>query len=151
VSRTKWILASLAVPALIAGIWGMTVLLSDVVGQGEAVKNKNNAINRTQAQASFQNQYNSIKALVKKQEDAKVQLDEWHRQHKNYGGNGSPYDPLAEQEAQLQSAYVGAQQQCRNAVASYNADAKTYTLKDFRDIDLPAEVGDDPETDCGQR
>ena len=55
------------------------------------------------------------------------------------GGHGG-YDPLVEQQGNLMRDVTGAQQQCRNAVADYNAMTESYTLRDFRDTDLPFKI-----------
>ena len=129
---------------LSAAVWGIGVATSNTRGRGEAVKIKNDATNRVQAQAQFHVKFDAIKALDQKLTDAQVNLDAFNKAHPGMG-NATPYDPTAEEQANLQRDLTGAQQQCRNAVADYNASTETFTLRDFRDSDLPFKIdGSDP-------
>ena len=140
----KWttviVIAVLVLSALIgAGAFVFNVTTSDVKGRGDAIIQKNSALNRTQAQAQFQANVESIRSLDQRLSDAKVQLDDFNKSHPSVG-NGTPYDPIAEQQANLALSVRGLQQQCRIAVADYNARSSTYTLRDFRDADLPFKI-----------
>jgi hypothetical protein len=127
-----------------AAVWGISVATSNTAGRGNAVKLKNNASNRTQAQALFHTRFEGIKALDQKLTDAQGQLDAFNKAHPNVG-NGTAFDPLLEQQSNFQRSVTGAQQQCRNAVADYNASTETFTLRDFKDSDLPFKIdGGDP-------
>ncbi len=130
------------------GLWSFGVFTSDVKGQGDARKIKNSGENRVQAQGQFQTTFNSIKALDAKIVDGAVQLKQFDEANPDVGKSGG-YDPRVEQRGQLQNAVTGPQGQCRNAVADYDAAARTYTLQDFRDADLPKVIDEsDPATDC---
>lgn len=120
-------------------LWGFNVATSNAKGAGDAVIQKNTALNRTQAQALFNTNFQSIKGLDQRLSDAQVQLDAFNKTHPSVG-NGTPYDPTSEQQANLTRTFNGLQQQCRIAVADYNASTRTYTLEDFRDTDLPKEI-----------
>ncbi len=119
--------------------WGVGVGTSGIFGRGEAAKQKNDATNRIQAQAQFHTNFESIRSLDQRLSDAKKALDDWNKQHQSVG-NGSAYDPQAEQQANLERNVTGLQQQCRIAVADYDASTETYTLRDFRDADLPYKI-----------
>jgi len=133
------IVIMITVAVIGAAVWGIGVAISDIQGRGEATKLKNSALNRTQAQAQFHSTFEEIRALDQKLTDAQANLDAFNNQHPNVG-NGTPYDPLLQQQGNLQRDATGAQQQCRNAVADYNASTETYTLRDFRDSDLPYKI-----------
>lgn len=139
--RVKAWVAIIVLVCVFGGIavWGFTVVTSNAKGAGDAVIQKNSALNRTQAQAQFNSGFQSIKSLDQKLSDAQAQLDAFNKSHPNVG-NGTPYDPTAEQQANLQRSVTGLQQQCHNAVADYNASTRTYTLEDFRDTDLPKSI-----------
>ena len=140
----KWstiiVVAVLIIGAVIsAGAFALNVATSDVRGRGDAVIQKNSGLNRTQAQAQFRATIESIRSLDMRLSDAKVQLDDFNKSHPSVG-NGTPYDPTAEQRANLLRTVTGLQQQCRIAVADYDASTSTYTLRDFRDADLPKRI-----------
>lgn len=127
----------LIVGALIgAAVWGIGVATSDVAGRGEAVIQKNSATNRIQAQAQFEAAFAHVKQFTQQLRDAQAQVDAYTAAHPDLG-NGTPYDPVAEQLVNLQRTATGLKQQCQNTVARYEADARTYTSEDFRAIDLP--------------
>ena len=137
---TLFVIAVLVIGAVIsAGAFALNVATSDVRGRGDAVVQKNSGLNRTQAQAQFRATIESIRSLDMRLGDAKVQLDDFNKSHPSVG-NGTPYDPTAEQQANLMRTLTGLQQQCRIAVADYNAMSSTYTLRDFRDADLPFKI-----------
>lgn len=122
-----------------AGTWALRVATSDAKGRGDAIVQKNSAVNRTQAQAQFHTNFESIRSLDQRLSDAQKMLDAFNAAHPTVG-NGTAFDPMAEQQANLQRTVTGLQQQCRSAVADYNASTETFTLQDFRDSDLPFKV-----------
>jgi hypothetical protein len=140
----KWYIAILVFVLVVGGgtsigLWYFGVATSNIKGQGEAQKIKNSALNRTQAQAQFHADFESVHRFDLQLTDAQVQIDQFKKDHPDVG-NGTPYDPLAEQLNNLETTYTGIQQQCRRVVAQYDANAETYTLRDFRDADLPSRV-----------
>lgn len=139
--RVKVWIAVLVLVCMFGGIavWAFTVATSNTKGAGDAVIQKNTALNRTQAQALFNTNFQSIKSLDQKLTDAQKTLDDFNKTHPSVG-NGTPFDPQAEQQANYQRTVTGLQQQCHNAVADYNAATRTYTLEDFRDTDLPKSI-----------
>lgn len=144
------VVAALFVIVLPVMLWAAGVFTSGIHGKGEAVKQKNDASNWTQAQAGFERDWSSIKKLDRQTEQAKGDLDDFNKIHPaSATAQPVPGDPIEEQRSQLFDDYKGARQQCENAVADYNASARTYTLRDFRSDDLPQQIDDqDPATDC---
>lgn len=127
----------LIVGALIgAAVWGIGVATSDVAGRGEAVIQKNSATNRIQAQAQFEASFAHVKQFTQQYRDANAAVAAFTAAHPDVG-NGTAFDPLAEQLVNLQRTATGIRQQCLNVVARYEADARTYTAEDFRAVDLP--------------
>jgi hypothetical protein len=143
-------IAFLLVIVLPLGLWLGGVFASPLVGKADAYKAKHGAENWTQAQAGFERDFASVKKLDQQTEDAKDDLDAFVKAHPDIG-NGSVYDPLAEQLANLSRDHRGVRQQCQNAVANYNAEARVYTLRDFRSADLPSAIDESTITadlDC---
>jgi len=126
------VLATIVVVSILGAIgWGIGVLLSDPAGKGNAIKQKNTANNRIQAQELFEQSYADIKAADKKVKIAKEALAT------------DPADPT------LRTNYTGVLQFCVSAVEDYNADARKYSLEDFRSSDLPYQIDEfDLATDC---
>lgn len=114
-----------------AVVWGIGVLTSDVAGQGNAVKKKNDAVNRIAAQEGFEQDYADIKAADQKVAIAKEALD------------ASPDDYT------VKVNYTGTRTACVTFVNDYNARARKFTQQDFRAADLPYQIDElDPATDC---
>ncbi len=112
---------------------------SNTKGRGDAAIIKNSATNRIEAQAQYHDNFESIRSLDQRLSDAQATLDAFNRQHPTVG-NGTAYDPLAEQQTNLQTTVTGLQQQCRRVVGEYNASTEQYTARDFRDADLPYKI-----------
>lgn len=144
------VLSLVVIVAVVVGLWLGGVFASPAVGRANAYKDKHSATNWTQAQAGFERDWASIKKLDKQAAAAKADMDAFDKQHPvNPSAQPMPGDPVEEQRGNLSSDYRGARQQCQNAVADYNAAARTYTLRDFRSADLPEQIDDtDPATDC---
>lgn len=141
-------LAFLLVVVLPLGLWLGGVFASPAVGKANAYRDKHSASNWTQAQAGFERDWAAIKKLDKQTSAAADDLDLFNKTHPA-NPNAGPYDRTEEQRDNLTTDYKGARQQCQNAVADYNAAARTYTLRDFRAADLPQQIDDsDPTTDC---
>jgi hypothetical protein len=117
---------------IIGGVmWAFGVFTSDIKGRGEAVKQKNSASNRISAQENFQQLYNDVLAADKRIDVFKTALDM------------DPKSTIA------QTNYIQAQTYCQSVVADYDASARKFTQRDFRDYDLPEKIDDqDPSTDC---
>ena len=127
-----WVLLIiLVVVAVSAAIWGITVAVSGVKGQGDAVIEKNSADNWIAAQAEFERGYQDILST-----DQKIML---------------AYNNLqtAPDDNTLRTNYTGLQSYCLSAVAEYNANARSYLSEDFRAADLPDIISTtNPATDC---
>jgi hypothetical protein len=140
----KWaawplVLASL----LVVGLWVFGVLVAPWKGQGDARQQKNSAQNWISAQRTFHQEINDVDAFKTKIAGAKQDIADYDRTHV---GNGTPYDPVAQQDTNLRTVLSGLQQQCVNTVSGYNTDAQSYLTEDWRDANLPDHL--DPTT-CG--
>lgn len=126
-----WVLCILAVIAVVGiGVWGFRVAISDVKGQGDAVRTKNSATNRVGAQQRFEDLYADIKASDAKIAPAKAAVKA---------------DPSTVNVTNL----TGLVNYCVDVVGDYNAEARKYNSADFRAIDLPEQISDlDKNTDC---
>ena len=125
------ILAVIVVVAICWFAWGSRVLTSGIVGQGNAIIQKNSAENWTKAQGEFESIYAEIEATDRKITVAKAALDL------------DPEDLTAKQ------TYTGTQNVCLSMVADYNAKARNYLAAEFRAADLPAQIDSlNPNTDC---
>lgn len=142
------VIAFALVVVLPLALWLAGVFASPVVGQANAYRDKHRAGNWTQAQAGFERSWASILKLDKQTGAAADDMDTYNKVHP-VDPDAGPGNAVEEQRANLATDYKGARQQCQNAVADYNAAARTYTLRDFRAVDLPAQIDDtDPTTDC---
>lgn len=117
-------------------IWGLTVVFSGAKGQGDGVIRKNSAQNWISAQTAFHQQYESVKTAQVKIGAAKKSVEDFKRENPNIG-NGTPWDPMAQQYGNLQTTLTGLQQGCMNTVSQYNTDAESYLTEEFRDAQLP--------------
>jgi hypothetical protein len=122
------LLVIIAIPIV---VWVVNVASSGVVGQGNAIIQKNSAENWTKAQGEFESIYAEIEATDRKITAAKTALDL------------DPEDLTAKQ------TYTGTQNVCLSMVADYNAKARNYLAAEFRAVDLPAQIDAiNPNTDC---
>lgn len=117
----------IAVIALSWGIWLFGVWASDIVGRGEAVKTKNNSTNRIAAQERFEDLSADISIAQQRIDTLAAQA----KTNKSYAA---------------QTAATGAVTYCLDLVAQYNAEARKYTARDFREADLPSSY--DPAITC---
>jgi hypothetical protein len=125
-----WVLAIvLFVGAISVGIWWFQVSTSDVKGAGDATRQQNSAANRLQAQAKYAQLYQGILAADRNIDTLAA---------------AAATDPTQVNKTNL----VGAQNVCQQAVADYNAMAVNALTAQWRPVELPARVGDDPSTDC---
>lgn len=128
-----WVLAILAVVAVVSGlVWGFKVATSDVKGRGDAVVQKNSAENRVAAQERFEDLYQQVIAADRKIGPAKAAVKA---------------NPTQVNQTNL----TGLQNFCVQTVADYNAEARKYSKRDFRAVDLPQEISEfseTPQTDC---
>lgn len=127
-----WFLIVLLVLGIVGvGIWGFTVAISDVKGQGDAVVQRNSGVNRVKQQALFNQYYQEIMATDRKLDAAADDLAQ---------------DP---KDLVLKTNYTGMINHCNDVVGDYNALARSYLAADFRDADLPYMIDpNNPETDC---
>ena len=130
----RGVLIAIAVALLVALLglagWGVKVALSDVKGRGDQIVQKNSGTNRIAAQERFEQLYAEIKAADQKLDvyAAAVKADPTYVTRQNF---------------------TGAQTYCLSVVADYNAEARKYTARDFRAIDLPEQIDTfNPTTDC---
>lgn len=112
---------------LVSGIWGLTVLLAPIRGEGDKQIIKYDAANMIAAQERFEDLYQDIL-----QTDHKIQV-------------------IKESiETDIDKTKLqGLQTYCFEIVGEYNAAARKFTQEDFKAIDLPDEIDNSSkETDC---
>lgn len=126
-----WVLAVLLVVALVSiGVWGFKVATSDVKGQGDAVRTKNDSVNRIAKQELFEDYFADIQAT-----DAKI----------GPAAEAAKADPTTVNKTNL----TGLVNYCLDVVGDYNAESRKYTAADFRAVDLPYQIDTtNPSTDC---
>lgn len=111
--------------------WGFGVFTSDVKGQGDAIKVKNEAGNRIRAQEGFWIRYEGILQADKNIDITADQL------------RGDPTN------GKLKTELAGQKMICNGLVGEYNAKASGFRDEEFRDAELPHKIDDkDPTTDC---
>jgi hypothetical protein len=132
--RTIWgwvILSLLVVGVISVAWWGISVLISDARGQGDATRQVNTGTNRLAQQAYFEDTYTTIKAT-----DAKLTA-------LAAAAKGQP----ASSDAAVR--LLGAENYCQDVVGQYNAAAKKDIAAKFKAVDLPYQIDTtDPATDC---
>jgi hypothetical protein len=127
------ILAGCAV--LGVAVWGAIVLFSGIKGQGDSVVKHNSSDNFISAQAGFVRDNEEFQADLVKIRDASKQVKDFEATHPT--GNGTPYDPAAEQDQNLRTTLTGLTQSCQATAADYNTRSKSYLSQDFKDAGLP--------------
>lgn len=121
---------------VVAVWWVVTVVLSGVKGSGDSVVKKNSSDNFISAQAGFVRDSQEFQTDLVKIKDARQQLRDFESAHPSVG-NGTPYDPLAEQDSNLRTTVTGLTQTCQGTAADYNTRSKSYLSQDFKDAGLP--------------
>lgn len=122
--------AIIAVILISFGLWAAGVVLSGVIGQGNAIKIKNGTENRIEAQQQFEQLHADIFA-------ADQRIDVMAAAAKATPGIVSSTN------------LNGAINQCITVRADYDAEARKYTAAQFRAADLPLSIDQlDPATDC---
>lgn len=116
-------------------VWGAIVFFSGVKGQGDSVVKKNSSDNFISAQAGFVRDNEEFQADLVKIRDAAKQVKDFEAAHPT--GNGTPYDPNAEQAQNLRTTLTGSTQSCQSIAADYNARSQSYLSQDFKDANLP--------------
>lgn len=120
----------LAVVAIIAVVFGLTVLWAPWKGEADAFKKQQSGNNRIFQQAFFEDTYQEILATDKKIDVA---------------ADAVKQDPSTVNKTN----YTGLVNYCNDVVADYNAQARKYLAADFKSADLPDEISDtNPATDC---
>jgi hypothetical protein len=122
----------------VAVLWGTGVLTSWFKGKGDAYQQKNSSSNWVNAQRNFHQLENSFETYKTQVADAKAALAEVQKQYPT--GNGTPYDPGAQQVANARTTLTGLTQQCQNVVTQYNTDSQSYLTQDFKDAGLPEKL-----------
>lgn len=143
-------LVVVVIALLSAGGWAFKVATSDVKGKGDTIVRQNDADNRIQAQAFFEDTYAAVKKFDQQLNDANKALVEWKANNPAPTGQSSAELELYKQQLNnKQTTVTGIQQQCRNSVAAYNAEARKTIRSKWRSQDLPYEIGStDATTDC---
>lgn len=127
-----WVIATFVVFVLVgAGFWAFRTLTAPVRGQGDAYQQQQSGQNRTRAQEAFHSRIEDIRAT-----DAKLDV-------LAAAVTADPQDRTARQ------TLTGTQSYCLAAVGEYDAEARKYNSREFRDADLPDRIDrTDPATDC---
>ena len=150
--RIKAWIAIFVIVALFGGVvtWGLRVATSDTKGRGDTVVRENSADNRIGAQAFFEDTYASVKKFDTQLTDATEALEEWKASNPVPSGASSVQAELYKEELNnKQTSMTGIKQQCQNATAAYNAEARKTIRSKWRSQDLPYQIdGTDPATDC---
>lgn len=118
------ILAVLFIGLIGCGIWAFHVVTSGVKGTGDVTRQNNDANNRIEAQATFQRLYGDIQGYPPKITRAKADAA------------ANPTD------AQSKQVLDGLQNLCTDAVNTYNADAGSTTMQQWRPADLPTQINE---------
>lgn len=117
------VLGFIGVFVIIGGIWGGSVLLSNVTGAGGAIKRHNSTNNRISQQAYFEDLAANHPAYV-----AKIVIA---KQHIADAGT-------AEQKQVDRTNLEGLQQQCIDNAQEFNAASRKYLARDWKSAGLPA-------------
>ncbi len=112
--------------------WGFGVFTSDVKGQGDAVKIKNEAGNRIRSQEGFWDKYQAV-----------IVADQKITAH-------GELLKLKPGDLKTETELIGLKQICLSAVGTYNAASQKYTQQEFKDAELPHQIDDTsgPTLDC---
>lgn len=108
------------------GIWGATVLLSNVTGSGNAIKQKNSAVNRIGQQEQFEQLAADYDGYIAKIATAKKAVLD------------AQADPVA--LPLRQTELEGLEQQCIDAAQQFNANSRKYTARQWKSAGLPARL-----------
>lgn len=117
-------------------VWGVTVVVSGIKGQGDSIITKNSSDNFISAQAGFVRDSQEFQTDLVKIKDAKKTLDSFEAAHPSMG-NGGLYDPNAEQDQNLRTTLTGLTQTCQSTAADYNTRSGSYLSQDFKNANLP--------------
>lgn len=127
-------------------LWGVKTGWSYWWGQGGAIQQKNSTQNFIAAQAQFHRDLTMIAADKQNMKTTQQQISQFNAAHPDYQGNGTPFDPLAQQLNTYQTVLAGQQQTCQATVADYDTAAQSYLTQDWRDANLPSQL--DAATEC---
>lgn len=117
-----WVIVGVIVVVLVGvGIWGAVVGFSGTYGAGNVHRANQDATNRINSQAHFEDLYGDIKSY----ETQLVQAGQ---------DKADGTDPNAA------TNYTGLYNTCVSAVNQYNQDSKKTTFKDWKDADLPETI-----------
>lgn len=145
---TGWVMlvgVTVAVIALVAGVWYFGVATSGIKGAGDQKKQVNSAQNRTDEYNHFFDEKADFDSQVKAAKLARQALAEFEKTYKA-GQTPDPTGQLAETDANDHTDVTGAEQECTDTANAYNNDSeKTLTGAQFKAAGLPETL--DP-TDC---
>lgn len=146
-----WVIGIVLLAAVVGiGVWGFKVITSDAKGRGDTTIRQNSADNRISAQAFFEDTYQAVLKFDLQINDAQAAYDEFLATTPVPASNDSVQVQLYTQKVNShQTTIEGLQQQCRNAVAAYNAEARKTIREDWRSEDLPYQIDEfSGMTDC---
>lgn len=139
-----WILAIVAFTlVVVAGVWGVRVLWSGPKGAGDGVIQKNSSDNWINAQAQFNQDFQTYTTYKSQITDAQKALTDYEKQPRPTDGLGSM--TWQEQDKNLRTTLTGLTQQCQSTASDYNTRSHSYLTQDFKDAGLPDQL--DP-TQC---
>jgi hypothetical protein len=121
-------------------IWGIGVIMSPVVGQGEQYKRINSEENRTFQYQHFFDLNATIHSQAENLKTAKMADAAFEKQ---YPPSPTEAPNITELRGQKQANVAGIQQLCVANVQKYNNDAQEFTRNQFLDRQLPASLSID--------
>jgi hypothetical protein len=143
-----WAVLIAAILVTAAIVWGVTVVVSGIKGQGDSVIHKNSSDNFISAQAGFIRDNEEFNTDLVKIRDAAKQVKDYDAAHPT--SNGTPYDPNAEYDHDLRTTLTGLTQTCQNTAADYNTRSSSYLTEDFKDAGLPLKLDPAQCSSAGQ-
>ncbi len=108
--------------------WGFGVWTSDIKGKGDAVKIKNDGLNRIQQQEKFEQFNADFDGYIVKIGTAKANLA------------AAKETPTKNDDPQREVELNGLIQICVDTAQNYNAAGRKYSARDFKASDLPAKL-----------
>lgn len=121
-SIVTWVIVVVVLAAVVGfGIWGLVVAFSGTYGAGNVHRANQDATNRINSQAHFEDLYADIKSY-------EAQLPQ------------AAQDKVDGTDPNAATNYTGLYNTCVTAVNQYNQDSEKTTFKDWKAADLPETI-----------